>query len=73
MSVVSVDAQRRIYIPKEISLDAKKVIIIPQGTLYVLIPVPEKATEIDVKESARNLRVVAEKKAKGEAKDAAGI
>jgi len=73
LSVVSVDAQRRIYIPKELSFNAKKVIIIPQAGLYILIPVPEKATEIDVKVSTKDLRMRAEEKAKEEAKNVVGI
>lgn len=71
--MVSVDAQRRIYIPKEFSFDAKKVVIIPQGDSYILIPVPQKIEEIDIEESTQELRKKAEKKAKEETKNAAGI
>lgn len=70
MAIVSVDAQRRIYLPKDLPFDAKKAIIIPQGDFFVLIPIPEKVTEIDVKESTNDLRRKAEEKAKREAKDA---
>jgi len=73
LAIVSVDAQRRIYIPKELSFNAKKAIIIPQGSSYILIPIPEKVTEIDVRESTKELRRRAEEKAKEEAKNAARI
>ncbi|MEM2889589.1 MAG: hypothetical protein QXR42_09000, partial [Candidatus Bathyarchaeia archaeon] len=63
MTVVSVDAQRRIYIPKEFSFDETKVLIIPQGDSYILIPVPQKIEEIDIEESTQELRKKAEKKA----------
>ena len=70
MSIVSVDSQRRIYLPKELDFKAKKAVIIRRGETYVLIPIPEKITEIDVKMPADELRKMAEEKAKMEAKDA---
>lgn len=73
MTIVNVDAQRRIYIPRELSFDAEKVVIIPQAGSYVLIPVPKSIAEIDVKKSTEELRRKAEEKAKEEAKNAAGI
>ena len=70
MSIVSVDSQRRIYLPKELDFKAKKAVIIRRGETYVLIPIPEKITEIDVKIPANELRKLAEEKAKMGAKDA---
>jgi len=62
-----VDSQRRIYIPKEIPFDAETAIIIPQGSSYLLVPVPRKPIEIDVKVSTSDLKRRAEEKAKADA------
>ncbi|GEM_PF-2732792 len=44
--------RKGVYIPKEIPFKADKVIIIvPYGAFLLLIPVPEKVIEIDVKDS----------------------
>ena len=66
MSLVKVDSQRRIYIPKEIPFKADKAVIVPYGASFLLIPVPEKVIEIDVKASVRELRKRAEEKAREE-------
>ena len=66
MSLVKVDSQRRIYIPKEIPFKADKAVIVPYGTSFLLIPVPGKVIEIDVKASVRELRKRAEEKAREE-------
>ena len=70
MSIVSVDSQRRIYLPKELDFKAKKALIIRRGEIYVLIPIPEKITEIDVKIPVDELEKMAEEKAKVETRDA---
>lgn len=67
MVLAKVDAQRRIYIPKELAFEADKAIIVPFGTSFLLIPVPEKVIEIDVKASIQELKQRAEEKAKDEA------
>jgi len=64
--LVKVDSQRRIYIPKEIPFRADKAIIVPYGASFLLIPVPEKVIEIDVKASTRELKKRAEEKARKE-------
>lgn len=69
MAIVTVDAHRRIYIPKELGFEAKKAIIIPQGDSYILIPVPDHVTEIEANETTKELRRKAEEKAKKEATD----
>lgn len=66
MSLVKVDSQRRIYIPKEIPFKADKAVIVPYGASFLLIPVPEKVIEIDVKASVMELRKRAEEKAREE-------
>lgn len=66
MSLVTVDSQRRIYIPKEIAFKADKAIIVPYGGSFLLIPVPEKVVEIDVKASIGELKRKAEEKARKE-------
>jgi len=37
MPTVTIDSQRRIYLPKELGFDAEKVIIIPRGETYLMI------------------------------------
>jgi len=66
LSLVKVDSQRRIYIPKEIPFKADKAIIVPYGASFLLIPVPEKIIEIDVKVSIQELKKKAEEKAREE-------
>ena len=66
MSLVKVDSQRRIYIPKEIPFEADKAVIVPYGASFLLIPVLEKVIEIDVKASVRELRKRVEEKAREE-------
>jgi len=66
--VAKVDSQRRVYIPKEVAFRAEKAIIIPYGSSLLLVPVPEKVIEIDVKASILKLKEGAEEKAKQEAR-----
>jgi len=66
LAIVKVDSQRRIYIPREVSFEAEKAIIIPYGASFLLIPVPEKVIEIEVKASIPELKKRAEEKAKRE-------
>ncbi len=67
MSVVKVDAHRRIYVPKDIPIEADKVVIIPQGSAYLMIPVPKEPVEIDIKIPVKELKAIAEDKARREA------
>ncbi len=71
VSVVKVDAHRRIYIPSEIPIEADKVIIVPQGAAYLLVPVPKEPIEIDVKTETKQLKAMAELKAKKDAAERA--
>jgi len=64
--VVKVDSQRRIYIPKEIPFESDKAIIMTFGASFLLIPVPEKVIEIDIKASIQELKRKAEEKAREE-------
>ena len=70
MSIVSVDSQRRIYLPKELDFKANKAIIMRRGENYLLIPVPDEIIEIEVDRPTKELRKAAEEKAKGETTDA---
>lgn len=70
MAIVSVDSQRRIYLPKELDFEAKKAIIIPREDEYILIPIPDEIVEIDVDVPVEELRARAEEKAKREVKHA---
>ncbi len=67
MSVVKVDAHRRIYVPKDIPIEADKVVIIPQGSAYLMIPVPKEPVEINIKIPVKELKDIAEDKARREA------
>jgi virulence-associated protein VagC len=70
MSIVTIDAQRRIYLPKELDFKAKKAIIVPRGETYVIIPVPDEVTPIDVDATIGELKQKAETKARRESRDA---
>jgi len=70
MAIVSVDTQRRIYLPKELDFKAKKAIILPRGETYVIIPVPDTVTPIDVDATIEELKQKADEKARKEAGDA---
>ena len=70
MAIVSVDSQRRIYLPKELEFKAKKALIVRRGETYILIPIPDRILEIDVDLSVEELRKRAEERARREAQDA---
>ena len=70
MTIVTIDSQRRIYLPKELGFDAEKAIIIPRGETYLMIPVPKEITQIDTDLSTKELRKTAEERAKRETRDA---
>lgn len=67
MAIVKVDAQRRLYIPKDVKFEGEKAIILPYGTSYLLIPIPGNIIEIEVEASHRELKARAEEKAREEA------
>ncbi|MBS7654683.1 MAG: hypothetical protein QXU95_03545 [Candidatus Bathyarchaeia archaeon] len=54
------------YISKKVPFKTDKAILEPYGASFLLIPVPEKTTEIDVKATIRELKKRAEEKAKEE-------
>ncbi len=66
MSIVKV-SNRRIYIPKEIPFSAKKALLIPLDNVIIIVPIPDKPVEIDISEDIRELRELAEKKARDDA------
>ncbi|MCW4050823.1 MAG: hypothetical protein NWE89_13915 [Candidatus Bathyarchaeota archaeon] len=70
MTIVSIDPQRRIYLPKELGFNAEKAIIIPRGETYLMIPVPKEITPIDTDLTTNELKKKAEEKAKRETRDA---
>jgi virulence-associated protein VagC len=73
VAIVSVDSQRRIYLPKGLDFEAKKALIIPRGDEYILLPIPDEIVEIDVDVPVEELRARAEEKAKREAEHARRI
>jgi len=70
LSIVTIDAQRRIYLPRELGFKAKKAIIVPRGETYVIIPVPDEITPIEADATIEELKRRAEAKARKEAEDA---
>ncbi|MEM2941735.1 MAG: AbrB family transcriptional regulator [Thermoproteota archaeon] len=67
MALVKVDSQRRIYIPKDVPFEAGRALLVPFGSSFLLIPVPDRVVEIDVGASVEELRRRAEEKAREEA------
>lgn len=67
MNVVRIDAHRRIYVPKGIAVDGERVMIIPQGAAFLVIPVPVEPVEIEVKGDTRTLKLKADVKARADA------
>ena len=68
MSIVSVDDRGRITIPKELGIRNTRVVIIPAGSFFVTIPLPEspmKTAEgwLDSEKTKAELKAAAEKKA----------
>lgn len=67
MVVVSVDSQRRVYIPKNLVFEGNRAIAVQQGTSILLIPVPKQVIEIDVPTPIDELKERAEAVAKRDA------
>ena len=67
MSVVSVDDRGRLTIPKELGIRGQRAIVIPAGSFFITIPLPEdplaaskdwletRKTSHELSESAENL------------------
>lgn len=70
VTVIKVDSGRRIYLPKTIQLESYRLILIPFGTGYLLIPVPAKISEIETPLTRKELKELRDKAA---AKDAQRI
>jgi len=45
MSVVKIDERGRMTLPKALGLRETRVVIIPAGSFFVLVPIPEKPLE----------------------------
>ncbi len=73
MPVVSVDDRGRITLPKETKIRGGKAVIISAGSFFNIIPIPEDPEKyaegwLDSKKSRKELKELAEKKAKEDAK-----
>ncbi len=69
MAVVSVDDRGRMTIPKELGIKSSKAVVIPAGTFFVTVPIPPRPLEVagawlDTKKTAKELKTMAEGKAK---------
>jgi hypothetical protein len=70
MTLVSIDSQRRLYLPKELNIQAQKAIIIHREPSYILIPIPTEIIPIDTEKTIKELKQTAIEKAKKETKNA---
>ena len=66
MSVVSVDERGRLTIPKELGIRARRAVIIPAGSFFITIPIPEDPLAaskdwLDTKKTTSELDESAEK------------
>ena len=66
MAIVKI-SKRRIYIPSKIDFKGDRAIIIPFGKGLLVYPIPAKFREIDIPHSIKELKEIAEQKAKEEA------
>jgi hypothetical protein len=69
LTIVSIDSQRRIYIPKELGFKAEKALMIPRGQNYLLIPIPDEITPIDTQLTIKELKEKGKEKARRETKE----
>lgn len=73
MPIVSVDDRGRITFPKETGIRGGKVLIIPAGSFYNIIPIPEDPEKyaegwLDSDRSREELKELAEEKAREDAR-----
>jgi virulence-associated protein VagC len=68
MSLVEVDERGRVTIPKEMRTDAEKVLIIPLGESYMIVPIPKAPAEHRMKVSGKEAKKVAEGRLAAEVK-----
>ena len=68
VTVIKVGSGRRIYLPKTIQLDSDRLILLPFGTGYLLIPLPTKIKEIDTSLTRKELKELRDQAAAEDAK-----
>ena len=72
MSVVEIDERGRMTIPKKIGIKKSRAIVIPAGTFFITIPLPENPSKeaggwLSTNKERKELKVEAEKLAKEDA------
>lgn len=72
MSVVKIDERGRMTVPKELGARGRRAVILPAGSFFIVIPLPEPPTEgargwLSTKRDRRGLKDSAEKAAKEDA------
>lgn len=72
MAVVSVDDRGRLTIPKELGIRGTRVVIIPAGSFFVTIPLPDTPLQtsggwLDSEKTREELKEIAEKTASDDA------
>jgi hypothetical protein len=68
VTVIKVGSGRRIYLPKTIQLESDRLILLPFGTGYLLIPVPSKIHEIETPLTRKELKELRDQAAEADAK-----
>ncbi|MFQ6123384.1 MAG: hypothetical protein ACE5R6_02080 [Candidatus Heimdallarchaeota archaeon] len=66
--VIKVGSGRRIYLPKTIQLESDRLILLPFGTGYLLIPVPAEIREIETPLTRKELKELRDRAAAEDAK-----
>ena len=61
MSIVEIDGRGRVTIPKEMRTEADRVLVIPMGDSYMIIPIPKAPIEFEMKETGKSAKERAER------------
>jgi len=72
MAIVTVDERGRMTIPREIGIRKMRAIVIPAGSFFVTIPLPESPEKearqwLPAKKERKKLKVLADRAAKEDA------
>lgn len=76
MPVVSIDDRGRMTFPKETGIRGEKAVLIPMGSTYTIVPIPEEPEKyagewLDTERDRRELKELAEETGQKEAEERA--